>query len=87
MSPSAPSLHSITADSIEGRSTLHQYFKMFHENYVEYAHKLMTNSSDFRSSRIYFCFEGVNTILVERLYIMPLYMLILEELVAVRHNL
>ncbi|KAL4576159.1 hypothetical protein LXL04_012248 [Taraxacum kok-saghyz] len=30
----------VTADSIEGRSTLHQYFKLFHENYVEYAHKV-----------------------------------------------
>lgn len=40
MPPSAPSLRSITADSIEGRSTLHQYFKLFHENYVEYAHKV-----------------------------------------------
>ncbi|KAL0452738.1 UNVERIFIED_CONTAM: Nuclear pore complex protein [Sesamum latifolium] len=38
--PSAPSLRSVTADSIEGRSMLHQYFKLFHENYVEYAHKV-----------------------------------------------
>ncbi|KAL0402901.1 UNVERIFIED_CONTAM: Nuclear pore complex protein [Sesamum radiatum] len=38
--PSAPSLRSATADSIEGRSMLHQYFKLFHENYVEYAHKV-----------------------------------------------
>ncbi|XP_057476370.1 nuclear pore complex protein NUP88-like [Actinidia eriantha] len=38
--PSSPKLRSITADSIEGRSTLHQYFKLFHENYVEYAHKV-----------------------------------------------
>lgn len=30
----------VAADSIEGRSTLHQYFKLFHENYVEYAHKV-----------------------------------------------
>ncbi|KAI3799969.1 hypothetical protein L1987_35275 [Smallanthus sonchifolius] len=30
----------VVADSIEGRSTLHQYFKLFHENYVEYAHKV-----------------------------------------------
>ncbi|KAK6121889.1 hypothetical protein DH2020_044363 [Rehmannia glutinosa] len=37
--PSAPNLRSVTADSIEGRSMLHQYFKLFHENYVEYAHK------------------------------------------------
>lgn len=36
----APNLRSVTADSIEGRSMLHQYFKLFHENYVEYAHKV-----------------------------------------------
>ncbi|XP_047321882.1 nuclear pore complex protein NUP88 [Impatiens glandulifera] len=36
----SPNLPSITADSIEGRSKLHQYFKLFHENYVEYAHKV-----------------------------------------------
>lgn len=36
----SPNLRSIPADSIEGRSTLHQYFKLFHENYVEYAHKV-----------------------------------------------
>ncbi|KAE8717746.1 Nuclear pore complex protein NUP88 [Hibiscus syriacus] len=36
----SPNLHSISADSIEGRSALHQYFKLFHENYVEYAHKV-----------------------------------------------
>ncbi|MBA0841689.1 hypothetical protein Goarm_004173, partial [Gossypium armourianum] len=34
----SPNLRSISADSIEGRSALHQYFKLFHENYVEYAH-------------------------------------------------
>ncbi|KAL8137344.1 hypothetical protein V2J09_003345 [Rumex salicifolius] len=28
------------ADSVEGRSVLHRYFKLFHENYVEYAHKV-----------------------------------------------
>ncbi|XP_077238691.1 nuclear pore complex protein-like protein isoform X1 [Tasmannia lanceolata] len=33
-------LRSLKADSIEGRSTLHHYFKLFHENYVEYAHKV-----------------------------------------------
>lgn len=38
--PSSPNLRSVSADSIEGRSTLHQYFKLFHENYVEYAHKV-----------------------------------------------
>ncbi|KAK9282957.1 hypothetical protein L1049_011182 [Liquidambar formosana] len=36
----SPNLRSIAADSIEGRSALHQYFKLFHENYVEYAHKV-----------------------------------------------
>lgn len=38
--PSSPNIRSVAADSIEGRSTLHQYFKLFHENYVEYAHKV-----------------------------------------------
>ncbi|XP_059666426.1 nuclear pore complex protein NUP88 [Cornus florida] len=38
--PSSPNLRSVAADSIEGRSTLHQYFKLFRENYVEYAHKV-----------------------------------------------
>lgn len=38
--PSSPNLRSIAADSIEGRSALHQYFKLFNENYVEYAHKV-----------------------------------------------
>lgn len=38
--PSSPNLRSVAADSIEGRSTLHQYFKLFHENYMEYAHKV-----------------------------------------------
>ncbi|KAG6763764.1 hypothetical protein POTOM_031203 [Populus tomentosa] len=33
-------LRSVAADSIEGRSTLHQYLNLFHENYVEYAHKV-----------------------------------------------
>ncbi|KAF5738456.1 hypothetical protein HS088_TW13G01355 [Tripterygium wilfordii] len=36
----SPNLRSVAADSIEGRSTLHQYYKLFHENYVEYAHKV-----------------------------------------------
>lgn len=36
----SPSLRSVSPDSIEGRSTLHQYFKLFHETYVEYAHKV-----------------------------------------------
>ncbi|XP_072969396.1 nuclear pore complex protein NUP88 [Typha angustifolia] len=38
--PASTSLRSVTADSIEGRSTLHHYIKLFHENYVEYAHKV-----------------------------------------------
>ncbi|KAK2981001.1 hypothetical protein RJ640_023327, partial [Escallonia rubra] len=38
--PSSPNLRSVAADSIDGRQTLHQYFKLFHENYVEYAHKV-----------------------------------------------
>ncbi|CAN1174810.1 Nuclear pore complex protein NUP88 [Linum perenne] len=36
----SPNFRSVAADSIEGRSMLHQYFKLFHENYVEYAHKV-----------------------------------------------
>ncbi|KAI3745601.1 hypothetical protein L6452_08002 [Arctium lappa] len=36
--PTSP--NPVAADSIEGRSTFHQYFKLFHENYVEYAHKV-----------------------------------------------
>ncbi|KAL5984458.1 hypothetical protein ACLOJK_018563 [Asimina triloba] len=40
LTPQASSAQrSLSADSIEGRSTLHHYFKLFHENYVEYAHK------------------------------------------------
>ncbi|KAL3652217.1 hypothetical protein CASFOL_001898 [Castilleja foliolosa] len=38
--PSGPSLRSVSSDSIDGRSMLHQYSKLFHENYVEYAHKV-----------------------------------------------
>ncbi|KAI0502139.1 hypothetical protein KFK09_017086 [Dendrobium nobile] len=38
--PPSTSLRSLTPDSIEGRSTLHHYIKLFHENYVEYAHKV-----------------------------------------------
>ncbi|KAH9622971.1 hypothetical protein KSS87_004355 [Heliosperma pusillum] len=40
MVPHGSNLRSVSADSIEGRSTLHHYFKLFHENYVEYAHKV-----------------------------------------------
>lgn len=35
-----PNLRSVAADSIEGRSILHQYLNVFHEYYVEYAHKV-----------------------------------------------
>ncbi|CAM8965005.1 unnamed protein product [Rhodiola kirilowii] len=38
--PQAHNSRSITADSIEGRSILHQYCRAFHENYVEYGHKV-----------------------------------------------
>ena len=37
-----PNLRSIAVDSIEGRQNLHQYFKPFHENYVEYADEVRT---------------------------------------------
>lgn len=40
---SSSNMRSVTADSIEGRSMLHQYFKLFHENYVEYAHTVIAN--------------------------------------------
>ncbi|GAA0148193.1 transporter [Lithospermum erythrorhizon] len=33
-------LRSVASDSIEGRSALHQYYKLFHENYLEYALKV-----------------------------------------------
>ncbi|KAF9676925.1 hypothetical protein SADUNF_Sadunf08G0054000 [Salix dunnii] len=36
----SPNLRSVAADSIEGQSTLHQHLNLFHENYVEYAHKV-----------------------------------------------
>ncbi|KAG0465231.1 hypothetical protein HPP92_019395 [Vanilla planifolia] len=38
--PPSTSLRSLNPDSIEGRSTLHHHIKLFHENYVEYAHKV-----------------------------------------------
>lgn len=38
--PSSSSLKSLTPDSIEGKSTLHHYIKVFHEYYVEYGHKV-----------------------------------------------
>lgn len=38
--PPTTTLRSLSVDSIEGRSTLHHYIKLFHENYVEYAHKV-----------------------------------------------
>ncbi|XP_068329823.1 nuclear pore complex protein NUP88-like [Pyrus communis] len=36
---SSPRLRSLSADSIEGRPKLHEYFRSFHEYYAEYAHK------------------------------------------------
>ncbi|OEL18440.1 Nuclear pore complex protein NUP88 [Dichanthelium oligosanthes] len=38
--PYSSSLKSLTPDSIEGKSTLHHYIKVFHEYYVEYGHKV-----------------------------------------------
>lgn len=38
--PLSTTLRGLAGDSIEGRSTLHHYMKMFRENYVEYAHKV-----------------------------------------------
>ncbi|KAL6651343.1 hypothetical protein ACP70R_010268 [Stipagrostis hirtigluma subsp. patula] len=38
--PSSSSLRLLTPDSIEGKSTLHHYIKVFHEYYVEYGHKV-----------------------------------------------
>ncbi|XP_078436480.1 nuclear pore complex protein-like protein [Wolffia australiana] len=38
--PDSTSLRSLSPDSIQGRSALHQYGKLFHENFVEYAHKV-----------------------------------------------
>uniref|UniRef100_A0A1J3JRS6 Nuclear pore complex protein NUP88 n=1 Tax=Noccaea caerulescens TaxID=107243 RepID=A0A1J3JRS6_NOCCA len=35
-----PNQRSTPANSVEGRSVLHHYVKLFHENYVEYAHKV-----------------------------------------------
>ncbi|CAF1790231.1 hypothetical protein HID58_089768 [Brassica napus] len=35
-----PNQRSTPANSVEGRSILHNYVKLFHENYVEYAHKV-----------------------------------------------
>uniref|UniRef100_A0A1J3DKG1 Nuclear pore complex protein NUP88 n=1 Tax=Noccaea caerulescens TaxID=107243 RepID=A0A1J3DKG1_NOCCA len=35
-----PNQRSTPANSVEGRSILHHYVKLFHENYVEYAHKV-----------------------------------------------
>lgn len=43
----SPNLRSVSVDSIEGRSTLHQYFKLFHESYVEYAHKVRCDNKQF----------------------------------------
>lgn len=35
-----PNVRSVAADSIEGSSILYQYLKVFHQGYVEYAHKV-----------------------------------------------
>lgn len=35
-----PNQRSTPANSVEGRTMLHHYVKLFHENYVEYAHKV-----------------------------------------------
>ncbi|MQL83873.1 hypothetical protein Taro_016375 [Colocasia esculenta] len=40
MLPDSTTLGSLSSDSIEGRSRLHHYIKLFHENYVEYGHKV-----------------------------------------------
>lgn len=39
-----PNQRSTPANSVEGRQTLHHYVKLFHENYVEYAHKVKERS-------------------------------------------
>ncbi|KAJ6317782.1 hypothetical protein OIU76_013341 [Salix suchowensis] len=49
----SPNLRSVAADSIEGQSPLHQYLNLFHENYVEYAHKDHVN----RRSGDAFCWQ------------------------------
>lgn len=54
----SPNLRSVAADSIEGRSTLHQYFKLFHENYVEYAHKVDSTLQFMRLA--FYSFEPKN---------------------------
>ena len=41
----SPNPRSIAADSIEVRQALHQYFKLFHKNHVEHAHKVKTYQS------------------------------------------
>ena len=46
--PSSSSLKSLTPDSIEGKSTLHHYIKVFHEYYVEYGHKVWNFYHDSR---------------------------------------
>ena len=56
-----PSLRSVAADTIEGRSTLHQYFKLFHETYVEYAHKVRISNYPCHWTFIYLCFCILNS--------------------------
>lgn len=48
-------LRSVAAESIEGRSALHQYFKLFHENYVEYAHKVIKDHGSKIIELLLFC--------------------------------
>ncbi|KAK1409347.1 hypothetical protein QVD17_35873 [Tagetes erecta] len=70
--PTSP--NPVAADSIEGRSTLHQYFKLFHENYVEYAHKegIMKKEAVFSVNCSHTSFEdkvlyvGVNKVQLSR---------------------
>lgn len=38
--PESSALRDLRAESIEGRSALHHYIKLFHEHYMEYAHKV-----------------------------------------------
>ncbi|XP_078175519.1 nuclear pore complex protein-like protein isoform X2 [Carex rostrata] len=48
---SSGSLKMMDPESIEGRSTLHHYMKIFRENYVEYAHKVCPHSCMSASSK------------------------------------
>jgi len=68
--PSSSSLKSLTPDSIEGKSTLHHYIKVFHEYYVEYGHKVRNCYNDiFVFNHYRFCnfFQGRKTCYLELL--------------------